>query len=273
MPKLLVLQHAAREVLGTLDPHLRRAGFRIRYVNFARHPDARPEMDGYDALVVLGGPMNVDDGERHPHLLHELAVIRAALDRGRPVLGICLGAQLLAHALGGHVGRASEPEIGWFDVALSDAARMDPLLGHFAGVERVFQWHGYTFELAPGAVHLASSERCANQAFRVGDAAWGLQFHLEVDQPMIARWLHAPDYVHDVARVDGGADSILRETEQYIARQHALAESAFAGFVERVRAHGRPRTLRTRPLDSVTPSYDEGASASDQTPPVERATR
>ncbi len=244
MPKLLVFQHAAQEPLGTLDPHLRREGFRIRYVNFARQPDARPALDGYDALIVLGGPMNVDQADRFPHLEHEVRVMREALDQGRPVLGICLGAQLLAHALGGHVGRASAPEIGWHDVAVSDAAGTDPLLGHFAGVERVFQWHGDTFELASGATHLASSERCTNQAFRAGDAAWGLQFHLEVDQPMIARWLAHPDNEPAVAALDGGPHTVLRETERCIARQHELAERAFAGFVERVRSHGRSRVLR-----------------------------
>lgn len=250
MPKLLVFQHAAHELLGTLDPLLRREGFRIRYVNFARHPDARPQIDGYDALVVLGGPMNVSEGERFPHLLHEVRVIRDALDRGRPVLGICLGAQLLAHALGGHVARAPEPEIGWYDVELSRAASEDPLLGHFDAVERVFQWHGYTFELAPGTVHLASSQRCANQAFRAGDSAWGLQFHLEVDQPMIARWLRAPDNLGDVATVCGGADRVLDETTLRIERQRALAEQAFGGFVSRVRACGRPRVLRSVSLDA-----------------------
>lgn len=244
MPKLLVFQHAAQEPLGTLDPHLRREGFRIRYVNFARQPDARPALDGYDALIVLGGPMNVDEAERFPHLKHEVCVMREALERGRPVLGICLGAQLLAHALGGHVGRAAAPEIGWFDVSVSDAAGADPLLGHFAGTERVFQWHGDTFELASGATHLASSELCTNQAFRAGDAAWGLQFHLEVDQPMIARWLAHPDNAPAVAGLDGGPHTVLRETERCIARQHELAERAFAGFVERVRSHGRSRVLR-----------------------------
>jgi len=244
MPKLLVFQHAASEPLGTLDPHLRREGFRIRYVNFARQPDARPALDGYDALIVLGGPMNVDQADRFPHLEHEVRVMREALDQGRPVLGICLGAQLLAHALGGHVGRASAPEIGWHDVAVSDAAGSDPLLGHFEGVERVFQWHGDTFELVSGATHLASSERCTNQAFRAGDSAWGLQFHLEVDQPMIARWLEHPNNAPVVAGLDGGPHTVLQETERCIARQHQLAERAFAGFVERVRSRGRARVLR-----------------------------
>ena len=258
MPKVLVFQHVAYEPLGTLDPRLRREGFRIRYVNFARHPHAAPAIDGYDALVVLGGPMNVDESAQHPHLRHEVRVIRDALDRGRPVLGICLGAQLLAHALGARVGRAPEPEIGWYEVRKSSAATDDPLLGHFDDVERVFQWHGDAFELAPGATHLASSERCPNQAFRIGDAAWGLQFHLEVDAPMIARWLTTPRHARDVAGLHGGPEGILRDTERFAARQHALAEEAFDAFVRRVRAHRPPRALRTR----------HGAVATDDSPPA-----
>jgi GMP synthase (glutamine-hydrolysing) len=256
MPKLLVFQHVAYEPLGTLDPHLRREGFRIRYVNFARHPHAEPGLDGYDALVILGGPMNVDEMDRHAHLRHEVRVIREALDLGRPVLGICLGAQLLAHAMGAHVGRASEPEIGWYEVTRSADATGDALLGHFAEVERVFQWHGYTFEMAPGATHLASSERCPNQAFRVGDAAWGLQFHLEVDQPMIARWLMTPTHARDVSGLHGGPEPILRDTERFVARQHALAEEAFGAFVRSVRAHRVPRTLRARCLSSAADAPD-----------------
>ena len=256
MPKLLVFQHVAYEPLGTLDPHLRREGFRIRYVNFARHPHAEPAIDGYDALVVLGGPMNLDEMDSHAHLRHEVRVIRDALELGRPVLGICLGAQLLAHAVGAHVGRASEPEIGWYEVRKSAAAADDPLLGHFDDVERVFQWHGYTFEMAPGATHLASSERCPNQAFRVGDAAWGLQFHLEVDPPMIERWLTTPVHARAVSGLHGGPEPILRDTECFSARQHALAEEAFGAFVRRVRAHRAPRSLRTRCADSPADATD-----------------
>src|SRR5262245_13216678 len=193
MPKLLVFQHIANQILGTLDPLLRRERIRIRYVNYDRHPDARPTLDGYDGLVVLGGPMNVDDAERAPHLRHEIDVIREALDRDLPVLGICLGAQLLAHALGAHVGRAPKPEIGWYDVAFQEEARSDDLLGHVDPIERLFQWHGDAFDLPRGAVHLASTAGCPNQAFRVGDRAWGFQFHLEVDEPMIDRWLSSPE--------------------------------------------------------------------------------
>lgn len=247
MPKLLVFQHVAREINGTLDPLLRDEGFRIRYVNFARHPDARPEIDGYDALVVLGGPMNVDEDHLHPHLKHEVGVIREALDRERPILGICLGAQLLAHALGAHVGRASRAEIGWHDVALEPAAGDDALLGHFASVERLFHWHGDAFELPAGGVRLASSEACPNQAFRVGEASWGFQFHLEADEPMIERWLATPVLPRQASDRPGiDADVIRSETALRVRRQRELAARTFAGFARRVKPHRRARVLRCR---------------------------
>src|SRR5262245_30700951 len=114
MRKLLVFHHSAREPLGLLDPLLRRHGFRIRYVNFSRQPDLLPDVSRYNGLVVLGGPMNVDQQDRFPHLATEIAAIREALKRDIPVLGICLGAQLLAAALGATVRPHSVREIGWY---------------------------------------------------------------------------------------------------------------------------------------------------------------
>ena len=103
MKKLLVLQHVAHELLGTLNPLLKAAGFRLRYVNFARHPEAEPSLDGYHGLVVLGGPMSVNDTDHLPHLITEMKLIEAAMRRNLPVLGICLGAQLIAKTLGAAV--------------------------------------------------------------------------------------------------------------------------------------------------------------------------
>ena len=100
MKKLLVLQHVPHELLGTLNPMLKKSGFRIRYVNFARHPDAQPSLAGYDGLIVLGGPMSVNDDDRLPHLMMEMTLIEEAMKRNLPVLGICLGAQLIAKTLG-----------------------------------------------------------------------------------------------------------------------------------------------------------------------------
>jgi GMP synthase (glutamine-hydrolysing) len=111
-PKILVFQHVPHEPLGTLDPLLKRAGFRIRYVNFGREPESRPRLVGYEALIILGGPMNSDQIDSHPNLITEIEIIREAVARDMSVMGICLGAQLLAKALGGSVNRNATREIG-----------------------------------------------------------------------------------------------------------------------------------------------------------------
>ena len=142
MKKLLVLQHVAHEVLGTLNPLLKRSGFRIRCVNFARHPDARPSLDGYDGLVVLGGPMSANDSDRLPNLMTEMKLIEEALGKNLPVLGICLGAQLIARTLGAAVYPNQQKEIGWYDISPTEDAGRDPLLSALAETEKIFQWHG-----------------------------------------------------------------------------------------------------------------------------------
>src|SRR5258706_8167392 len=126
MPRLLVCQHVPYEILGILNPLLKTAGFRIRYVNFGRHPGAEPSLAGYQGLVVLGGPMSVNQTAEHPHLAAEMRLIERALEQGLPVLGICLGAQLIAAALGARVYPNREKEIGWCDVSPPGKARAQP---------------------------------------------------------------------------------------------------------------------------------------------------
>src|SRR5262245_50196260 len=189
MKKLLVFQHVAREILGTFYPLLRRARFRIRHVNFERTPDASVEVRSYDGLIVLGGPMGVYEAERYPHLAQEIGWIAEAVQRGLPVLGICLGAQLTAAALGAAVRPATAPEVGWYPVELTEEGRRDPILSHFGPREHVFQWHGDTFGIPDGASWLAHAKHCPHQAFRYGDRVYGFQFHLEVDGLMIERAL------------------------------------------------------------------------------------
>jgi GMP synthase (glutamine-hydrolysing) len=234
MRKLLVFQHVASEPLGHLDPLLRNSGFRIRYVNFGRDPRAEPDIRRYDGLVVLGGPMNVDQADRHPHLSTEMSIIREAVVSDRPVLGICLGAQLLAAAMGGEVRPNPVPEIGWYRLHTRPQAHTDPLFRHFEhGSKYIFQWHAYTFAPPPTAVPLAWTRGCRSQAYRLGEHAWGLQFHLEADAALITRWLEQPAGRSEIER-NWNARRIARiqaATRLHLPQARALSDRVFGEFI------------------------------------------
>ena len=233
MAKVLVFQHVAAEPLGTLDPMLRDRGHRIRYVNFHRDPDARPDVSRYDALIVLGGPQMPDQFDRHPHLRVEVDCIEAALKRDIPLLGICLGAQLLAHTLGAPVRPMASWEIGWSELEPTHYSAADPVFCALVEPSPTFQWHGYAFDLPDHAVHLARSARCEYQAFRYGDKAYGLQGHLELDERLINRWLGLPDYVADLERHGGGLDAatVKRQTHRLIGQSATLGRAVFSQFL------------------------------------------
>ncbi|MDR2134315.1 MAG: type 1 glutamine amidotransferase, partial [Treponema sp.] len=146
-----------------------------------------PSPDDFDWLVIMGGSMNVYENDRYPWLDGEKELVRKAAERGKTILGFCLGGQLIAAALGGRVTKNSEREIGWWPVSLKPAARARPELSFLPGSFRVFQWHGDTFStLPPGAVLLAESGACKNQAFVIGRNIWGFQFHWEMTGDIIA---------------------------------------------------------------------------------------
>ncbi len=234
MRKLLVFQHVAHEILGTLNPLFKSAGFRIRYVNFGRHPDAQPSLNGYQGLVVLGGPMSVDQTEEYPYLLTEVRLIQQAIDHQIPILGICLGAQLIAKALGANVKRNGEKEIGWYPVFLTEEGRHDPVLRHFEDKEHIFQWHDDTFEIPANAVRIVCSPLCENQAYRYGENVYAFQFHLEVDEPMIERWLRVPVMKREIKALKGkiGPDTIRCETPIYIDQLRELSDRTFTEFIK-----------------------------------------
>ncbi len=248
MPRLLVLQHVAAETAGTLDPFLRGAGFRLRYINFERTPDADPDPRRYDGLVALGGSMNVDQTGVFPHLLIEIEVLKEALVREMPILGICLGGQLLAAALGAQVHPAPVGEIGWYPLQSSPTAGGDALLRHVTHGQHVFQWHSYTFAVPPDAVHLASTATCANQAFRYGSNAYGLQFHPEVDNRMIARWLSVPAWRKELEALQGPdrARQLHADTHRHIGPATEAAMRMFDAFAALFRRGPRHRLLHSR---------------------------
>ncbi len=232
--KILVFQHVPFEPLGTLDPQLKRAGFRIRYVNFARDPLQKPSLEGYAGLVVLGGPMNADDTDNYPNLATEVELIKEALDRDMQVLGICLGAQLLARALGGQVREGTTKEIGWYPVSLTQEGSADPVMSCFEGTETIFQWHNDYVELPEGATSLANSEICPIQAYKYGQNAYGFQFHLEVDEPLIERWLTVPVNVAELSTVTDYIDpeAIKNDIQTHLPRMHALSHKVVGKWIE-----------------------------------------
>lgn len=187
MPDLLLLQHVRPEPPGTIADALDHRGLSYRTVKIFRDEPVPDTLDA-DGLVVMGGPMGVGDIGDRAHLSREVTLIEAALRDDRPVLGVCLGSQLLAHVLGADVHSAPAKEIGWDDVTRTDAAADDPL---FRGVEdpfTAFHWHGDVFALPDGAVSLARSAQTEHQAFRYGDTAYGVLFHLEVTPTTVA-WM------------------------------------------------------------------------------------
>ena len=162
-----------------------------------------------------------------------MKLIESAMRRNLPVLGICLGAQLIAKTLGAAVYPNQEKEIGWYDVSPTGEAEKDPLLAEFQRTEKIFQWHGETFDIPKSTIHLAFSSLCANQAFRYGTNVYGLQFHLEVDELMIHRWLRVAENKKEIIALGGKIDPerIHLETPDHMRRLQQLSERVFGEFI------------------------------------------
>lgn len=199
------LQHAEHEDLGCIAPWLAARGHSVSATRLQRG-ELPPAPTAYDWLIVLGGPMNIYEHAAYPWLVPEKQAIRAALNAGQRVLGICLGAQLVADQLGGPATRNAEPEVGWHALALTDAGKRDAAFEGFPDRFEAFHWHGDTFAMPLGASPLMASEACAHQAFSQGARVAGIQFHLEVtaanardwfatERPAPSRYVQAPEAI------------------------------------------------------------------------------
>jgi GMP synthase (glutamine-hydrolysing) len=221
--RVLAFRHVPFEGLGRIAPVLDELGIAFHDAEAYRDGASLPHPAAYDGLIFMGGPMSVNDPL--PYLAREMGVIQEAARIGQPVLGVCLGAQLIAKALGARVYRNPIKEIGWFDVEFTPAAARDPLFAGAAPRETVFHWHGETFDLPAGAVRLASSSRCRNQAFRVGETIYGLQFHLEVTPAMIEDWCRQDANCGDVCELTEPLDPSWNA-----ARLDVLSRSIFGNW-------------------------------------------
>ena len=248
-PKILVFQHIPVEHPGVFRDFLRGDGVEWRAVELdAGEPI--PDLGGYDALWVMGGPMDVWEDDLHPWLEAERAAIReAVLERKLPFLGFCLGHQLLAQALGGEVGPAAEPEIGIFDVELTGAGRGSPLFEGVPAVHGCLQWHGAEVrQPPPGARVLAASPACAVQALGVGGHAFSIQYHVEITGRTVREWGAVPAYGRALERALG---------TDALARFEADASAGMAGFNRNARRI-YDNFMRVVRQTGVRPAEDRG---------------
>jgi GMP synthase (glutamine-hydrolysing) len=226
-PILCIRQHQPHE-LGVLAEAVDELGLETTYVD-AWLAQTWPPIDDFSALVVLGGEMNADEVERFPFLSQERDLLARAIRQDMPVLGICLGAQLLARAAGAEVPKSPVPELGFLPVEGTRAGRNDPVLAPFDGI-RVFQWHEDTFELPVGAELLCTNPNVPNQAFRIGRAAYGIQFHPEVTLEAIRAW--SVKYEAAVRQFGRTPEDLVSEAESFVAAQRLASLASFGGFLE-----------------------------------------
>ncbi len=256
---ILCIRNEPSDTLGIAPPLLREAGCEVAVLDAFDDCASWPETGGatlgmdtphptlprkgtgeseggtFGGLVVFGGEMNVDQLDRYPYLLRVRQLMRDAVDRGIPTLGICLGAQLLARAFGAAVTRAPVRELGFVPIWPTTAAAGDPLLAGLTPGDRFFQWHEDTFDLPAGATLLATGRAVPTQAYRVGGCGWGVQFHPEVDAAELAAWLR-PVKSH----WGRTSEEILQEAGTHLPAQGRRARGLFLAFAGLVSARATP---------------------------------
>ena len=223
---VLAVIHGDKVRAGVFAEAVAAAGHQLEEWSLAWDTPLPRPLDDYGAVLVFGGAMHADQDDRHPWLRQENLFLQRLLDRHVPLLGVCLGAQLLAKAASAPVGPSSEPEVGWFEIELTEEGRDDPVLGSLPPRFEAFQWHFYTHGLPAGAVELARSRVCT-QAFRLGESAWGVQFHPEVTAEQVESWI-----AEDKNELPVSAEDFAAETARRIADWNDLGRTLCAGFLE-----------------------------------------
>jgi GMP synthase (glutamine-hydrolysing) len=239
MPRLFVLQHLDRRFLGGAAEPIRSAGLEIVERDLKRG-DPLPEPGEADAILSLGGDQSVRDIRQYDYMQAEAGFLREEAERGTPILGVCLGGQLLSHALGGTVERLPRRIVDWVEVEKLPAADGDPVIGPLPDRVRALHWNEDGFSIPPGAVELLSRATDAGEAFRWGDNAWGIQFHPEADAEALDGWYTDVDWLSEA----GVEEKTAREADRlHLPGQLATAEGIFGGFARYVAT----RTAAARP--------------------------
>ena len=226
MPRLVVLHHLDRTFLGGAADPIRAAGLELDERDLKRG-DTLPAPGEADAILSLGGDQSVRDVDSYDYLVAEAELLRDEAERGTPILGVCLGGQLLAHALGGTVERLPVRMVEWAEVEKLPAAEGDPVIGGLPNPVRALHWNEDGFSIPPGAVELLTRAGGGGEAFRWRDNAWGIQFHPETDADALNGWYTDVDWLQEA----GVEESAAREADRlHLPGQRATAEGIFGGF-------------------------------------------
>jgi GMP synthase (glutamine-hydrolysing) len=235
--RVLAIVHEAEAGPGVFAEAIGERGATLDEWLLPESPEPPADPLAYDAVFVLGGSMNTDEGERHGWIGTERGLIGRLLERRVPLMGLCLGGQMLAEAAGAVARRAPRPEIGWHTIEVTEAGREDPLFGPLAPGFESFQWHSYEFPLPPGAVALAHSE-VSLQAARVGELAWALQFHPEVSRADALRWTADYETDPDAVRIGIDPTALALEIEAKIDAAGELGRALCGRWLDVAAARG-----------------------------------
>ena len=227
---MLAISHQGDAGPGVFAEAVEAGGHRLDTWHVAEESEPPADPFAYDAVMTFGGAMHADQEDRHGWMAPEKELLRELLARETPLLGVCLGSQLLAEAAGGRAVRASEPEIGWFEVEVTGAGSADALTGPLAPRFEAFEWHSYRVDLPDGATELARTPVCV-QAYRVGERAWGIQFHAEVSAADARKWIAEYDADEDAVRIGVDPKRLAAETEPRIDSFNELGRELCARWL------------------------------------------
>ncbi len=230
-----MIQHASYEGAGILEDILEEENVTIETVHLYKGDNLPRDIKRADLYLVMGGPMGAYEDEKYPFLKREIAFLERLIEADYPVIGFCLGSQLLARAGGGRVFKGHQKEIGWYPISLTEEGKKDRFMGFFPDTLTVFQWHGDTFDLPKGAVHLARGDMYTNQAFKIGKNVYALQFHFEITKEMIESWLVEGD--EEIEEIGGREKirEILSQTDKNIAKVNEYARRFFVSFLHELK--------------------------------------
>jgi GMP synthase (glutamine-hydrolysing) len=232
--RVLAIAHQGDAGPGVFADAIRERGVELHEWMLSERGRTPPgEIDSYDAVLSFGGAMHADQEDRHPWLRFEKDFLAAMLEDGMPLLGVCLGTQLLAEAAEGTTRRVSEPEIGWFGVEVTEEGKRDPLIGPMAPGFEAFQWHSYEAVPPAGTAILARSPSCS-QAYRIGERVYGIQFHAEVTGEDAERWIDDYRSDEDAVRIGLDPDELRAQTRERIGEWNRLGRELCGRFLDLV---------------------------------------